>query len=106
MSSVDEDRSTVQQYVHALSEAFPPGTRMTRPAGANLLWVQLPKKADGRTLYRRALDFGISIFPGEIFSAGSNHRDFVRVSCGTAWSPAVERAIGTLGRLCREISGS
>lgn len=93
----------LEQYVHGLSEAFPPGTRMTRPAGGNLVWVQLPGKADGSALYRRALEHGISIFPGEIFSNDAKHRDFVRVSCGTPWSPAIERAMATLGRLCREI---
>jgi DNA-binding transcriptional MocR family regulator len=93
----------VEQYVHALTEAFPEGTRMTRPAGGNIVWVQLPRGADGTLLYRRALDFGISIFPGEIFSNDGRHRNCVRVSCGTPWSPAIERAIGTLGRLCREL---
>lgn len=93
----------VQQYIHAITEAFPSGTRMTRPAGGNIVWVQLPDHADGTTLYRRALELGISVFPGEIFSNDAKYRDFVRVSCGTPWSSTIERAIGTLGRLCRDL---
>ena len=90
------------RYAHALSAAFPSGTRMTRPSGGTLLWVQLPKKVDGSRLYRRALDRGIGIFPGEIFSAGGKHRGYVRISCGALWSPAVERAVTLLGSLCRD----
>jgi DNA-binding transcriptional MocR family regulator len=91
------------RYIHALSEAFPAGTRMTRPAGGNLIWVQLPEGADGSLLYQRTLEQGIGIFPGEIFSAEAKHRGFVRVSCGMPWSPAIDRAVAALGRLSREL---
>ena len=93
------------RYIQALSEALPSGTRMTRPAGANVVWVQLPKGVDGSQLYRRLLDHGISVFPGEIFSAGAKHRGFLRVSCGATWSPVIERAVAVLGRLCGEAAG-
>ena len=93
-----------RRYVQALGDALPPGTRMTRPAGGTLVWVQLPKNVDGTALYRRLLNHGIGVFPGEIFSANAKHRGFIRVSCGMPWSPAIERAIGTIGRLCRELT--
>ena len=94
----------VSRYTQALSDAMPPGTRMTRPAGGNLVWVQLPKGVDGTRLYERLLEQGIGIFPGEIFSAGAKHRGFVRIGCGMAWSPAIERAVGVIGRTCRELA--
>jgi DNA-binding transcriptional MocR family regulator len=90
-------------YLQALADVFPPGTRMTRPAGGNLIWVQLTSGLDGTALYKSLLEQGIGIFPGEIFSAGGKHRGFVRISCGTPWSPAIERAIGVIGRTCREL---
>ncbi len=92
------------RYIQAFSTVFPSGTRMTRPAGGNLVWVQLPNGADGSLLYRRAREQGIGIFPGEIFSAGAKHREFVRVSCGAPWSPAIERAVAALGRLSCELA--
>jgi DNA-binding transcriptional MocR family regulator len=67
------------------------------------VWVQLPAGVDGTMLYRRALALGVGIIPGEIFSADAKHRGFVRVSCGAPWSPAIDRAIATLGRLCGEL---
>jgi DNA-binding transcriptional MocR family regulator len=91
-------------YMQALTDAFPPGTRMTRPAGGNLIWVQLPTGVDGTRLYSRLLEQGIGIFPGEIFSAGAKHRGFVRIGCGMPMTPAIERAIGIIGRTSRELA--
>ena len=93
-----------RRYVQALSEALPPETRLTRPAGGTLVWVELPKRVNGTSLYRRLLEQGISVIPGEIFSAKARHRGFIRVSCGTPWSPEIERAIEIMGRTCRELA--
>jgi len=91
------------RYIEALTEAMPSGTRMTRPAGGNLIWVQLPHKVDGTRLYSRLLEQGVGIFPGEIFSAGAKHRGFVRIGCGMPFTPPMERAIGIIGKTCREL---
>jgi len=93
----------ISKYIQALTDAMPAGTRMTRPAGGNLLWVQLPNGVNGTRLYQRLLEQGIGVFPGEIFSAGAKHRGFIRVGCGMPWSPVIERAIGIIGRSCREL---
>ncbi len=92
----------VSRYVSAITKFFPPGTRMTQPSGGNLLWIQLPKNSDGTLLYHRAMESGISILPGEIFSPSRKHQGFIRVSCGAPWSPKVEDAIETLAELCRQ----
>jgi DNA-binding transcriptional MocR family regulator len=91
-------------YLHAVASAFPEGTRLTRPQGGNLIWVQLPPRTDGTELYRRALQQGISIMPGEIFSVRGRHRGFIRLSCGAPWSGEIERAIGILGQICRRLA--
>jgi DNA-binding transcriptional MocR family regulator len=51
----------------AIAQHFPAGTRLTRPAGGQLLWVELPAGVDSLELYRRALQQHISIAPGPIF---------------------------------------
>jgi DNA-binding transcriptional MocR family regulator len=94
----------VSRVVYAVSEAFPPGTRLTRPEGGNLVWVQLPPRVNGTELYRHALEQGIAILPGEIFSTRGRHRGFVRLSCGAPWSPAIEHALGALGKLCHRMT--
>ena len=43
-----------------------------------------------------------TMFPGEIFSLRGKHRSFLRISCGAIWSPAIERAMGLLGKAVAE----
>ena len=92
------------RYQNAVTSAFPEGTRVTRPQGGNLIWVQLPPGRDGTELYRRALRQGISIMPGEIFSVRRRHRGFIRLSCGAPWSAEIERAISVLGEICGRLA--
>jgi DNA-binding transcriptional MocR family regulator len=75
---------------------------MTSPVGGNVLWIQLAGGADGGAVYRRALERGIGILPGEIFSPRGRHRSFIRVSCGTPMTPEIAGALVTLGQLARE----
>jgi DNA-binding transcriptional MocR family regulator len=56
------------------------------------------------TLYRRALEKGISIMPGEIFSLGRRHRRFIRISCGHPWLARIERGLTELARVTRSDS--
>ena len=94
--------SQTAEYALAVVEAFPDGTCMTSPVGGNVLWIQLPGVSDGGAVYRRALERGIGILPGEIFSSRGRHRSFIRVSCGTPMTPAIERAIEVLGRIASD----
>jgi DNA-binding transcriptional MocR family regulator len=90
----------LQLYGQAIAKYFPEGTKVSRPAGGLVLWVELPERIDTLRLYRDALAHGISIVPGAIFSASGRFRNHIRVSCGQRWSEAMERAFVTLGRLC------
>jgi DNA-binding transcriptional MocR family regulator len=91
----------VARYAAAVEDAFPAGTRMTRPAGGTVLWIQLPGQVDGTMLYHRALEKGISILPGEVFSLRRRHRRFIRISCAHPWSARIERGITELAWLAR-----
>jgi DNA-binding transcriptional MocR family regulator len=48
-----------------------------------------------------ALARGVSIAPGPIFSAREAFRRCFRVNCGFPWQAQLERAVRTLGELCR-----
>jgi DNA-binding transcriptional MocR family regulator len=84
----------------AIAKYFPDGTRISRPAGGYMLWVQMPAQVNALELYRAALDEHISILPGTIFSATGRFKSYIRINCGHAWSEAHDRALLTLGRLC------
>lgn len=89
----------VQVMTLAISQYFPEGTKVTRPAGGFVLWVELPKSVNALELHRQALEEKISIAPGPIFSAKQKFHNFIRLNCGQPWSDRIERALITLGRL-------
>jgi DNA-binding transcriptional MocR family regulator len=93
--------SQVHVYSQAVAKYFPDGTKVSRPAGGFVLWVELPEDIDSLQLYRQAFAHGVSIVPGMIFSASGQFRNYIRISCGLPWSDTVERAFITLGNLCR-----
>ncbi|HEX4137007.1 MAG TPA: PLP-dependent aminotransferase family protein [Bryobacteraceae bacterium] len=90
---VDNVRQVAAKYL-------PEGTRISRPAGGYVLWVQLPGRIDALKLHRAALAEHISIVPGIISSATGRYKNYIRISCGHTWSDAHDRALLTLGRLC------
>jgi DNA-binding transcriptional MocR family regulator len=85
----------------AVVRCFPEGTRVTRPAGGFVLWVQLPEGVDSLELYRQALRVGVTLAPGYIFSASQKFSNFIRLNAAV-WSKEVERAIGRLGELAAQ----
>ena len=92
--------NNVQLYRQAILRYFPEGTKVSRPAGGYVLWVELPERVDCVRLYRAALANGISIVPGSVFSASSRFTHHIRMSCGNPWSPSIAQALIALGKLC------
>jgi DNA-binding transcriptional MocR family regulator len=86
-------------YIAAIADAFPKGTRVTRPAGGYFLWLELPEGSDALKLQRRAAQHGISIAPGPMFSASRGFGNCVRVNCGHPLDARIEAALQTLGKL-------
>ncbi|MEX3929310.1 PLP-dependent aminotransferase family protein [Paraburkholderia sp. BR10936] len=78
---------------------FPAGTRMSSPAGGYVLWVELPAKVDSMKLYQLALERGITIGPGYMFSITDTYRNFIRLNYSSRWSAEIEQAVITVGKL-------
>jgi DNA-binding transcriptional MocR family regulator len=85
-----------------IAESFPRGTRVTRPSGAYILWVELPKQVDSVLLFEKLLERGITIAPGPMFSASQRYRNCMRLGLGQPWSERLERALREVGRLAQE----
>jgi DNA-binding transcriptional MocR family regulator len=100
-------RRTYARHVAAMSQAirrvFPEETRLTRPNGGFLLWVQLPEPVDSLKLYKRALEAGIAITPGYLFSATEQYRNFIRLNAAN-WSDEAANAIEQLGALVADLA--
>jgi DNA-binding transcriptional MocR family regulator len=94
-----------QHFIDAVARHFPAGTRITRPTGGIVIWIELPPNVDGAELFRTALASRIGIAPGVVFSAKADYRNYIRMSCGLPWSAAIDRAIEKLGKLAKDRSG-
>jgi len=94
----------LQAFSRAIVKYFPDGTRMTRPAGGYLLWVELPKRVDGDELFRIALKRNIYVMPGSVFSANRRYRNYVRIGYGVLWSPAVDKALLEVGKIAAALA--
>ncbi|QSQ24481.1 PLP-dependent aminotransferase family protein [Pyxidicoccus parkwayensis] len=93
----------VGRVSNAVRECFPEGTRLTTPRGGFVLWVELPRGTDAVELSRRALESGISISPGILFSASNRYRNHLRLNCGNRWTPSLARALAKLGELAKAL---
>jgi DNA-binding transcriptional MocR family regulator len=93
--------SFVSQLSQAVMRYFPPGTRVTRPNGGIVLWVQMPDEVDSLKLYKEALQAGITLAPGYMFSASEHYRNFLRLNAAW-WSYETDRAMSRLGELVAE----
>jgi DNA-binding transcriptional MocR family regulator len=94
----------VQQTTEAVAEHFPAGCRITQPAGGFVLWVELPPKVDAVRLFELARDERIAIAPGPMFTNTGKFRNFIRLNCGTVWSPRLEMAVMRVGQLARQLA--
>ena len=94
----------VQQTTQTIAESFPKGTKITRPAGGFVLWIELPAKVDSLELFRRAREERISIAPGPMFTTTQRYRNCIRVGCGHPWSAKIEMALMRLGKLAADLT--
>jgi DNA-binding transcriptional MocR family regulator len=90
---------TVGRVTRAVERWFPNGTKVSRPAGNFVLWLELPKPVRTRALLDRALENGICFMPGELFSASGRYGHCLRLSCGHGWNDRIEKGVMKLGKL-------
>ncbi len=95
---VEKARQWVQDY-------FPESTRITRPAGGFVLWVELPTDYDSDALYHQALQQGIGIAPGSLFSPSGKYRHCLRLNCAIQQG-RLQKALYQLGAILNGPGGS
>jgi len=87
------------RYAQAIAEYFPADIKMSRPQGGYVSWIELNKKIDAFELYEQALNYNISISPGQIFSTDRRFTNFIRISFGIPYNDEIEQSLKTLGLL-------
>lgn len=87
-----------------VAEHFPAETRVSKPVGGSVLWLELPEPVSGEQLFDEAIDAGISIAPGRIYTPCGCYENFIRLSFGHRWCGRTEQALAWLGRRVKELA--
>ncbi|MHA6197994.1 aminotransferase-like domain-containing protein [Pseudomonas wadenswilerensis] len=85
------------QMIDWVTRYFPAGTRVSRPQGSFLLWVELPEHFDTLKLNRALLEQGVQIAMGSIFSASGKYRNCLRMNYAALPTPEIEAAVRKVG---------
>jgi DNA-binding transcriptional MocR family regulator len=92
-------QGTLERFSFEIAERFPAGTRISRPAGGFLLWVELPVGIDTVALQRHAVSRGLSVAPGPAFSATGAFPNYLRINAGHPWSARTRDALDLLANM-------
>ncbi|HLE14239.1 MAG TPA: PLP-dependent aminotransferase family protein [Anaerolineales bacterium] len=93
----------IARISQAVMKYFPSETRVTRPSGGFVLWVQMPDAVDSLELYSLAIKEGITLTPGYLFSPSKQFRNFIRINAAD-WSYKIDHALETLGDIIAELA--
>lgn len=91
------------QYIRAVGEYFPDGTKVSQPTGGFILWVELPKQIDTYQLYQEAIIHKISIAPGAMFSLQDRYQNCMRLSYGMPWTHELDKMLKKLGGVVKAL---
>lgn len=95
-------KRNAQRMTAMIGRHFPSGTRVSRPQGGSVLWIELPRRANGEKLFERALENNISTCPGTLYSPSRRYRNFMRLSFGHPWTDLLDSAIEQLGVIIKD----
>jgi DNA-binding transcriptional MocR family regulator len=91
------------QFIKVISEYFPDNTKISKPQGGLVLWLELDKRVNTLELYESAMRQHISIAPGNLFTLQNQFDNCVRLSYGLQWSDKLENSLKILGRLTKNM---
>ncbi|RYZ16165.1 MAG: PLP-dependent aminotransferase family protein, partial [Sphingobacteriales bacterium] len=91
------------QYIRAIADYFPEGTKVSRPQGGFVLWVELDKRVNTMELYELAIRKKISIAPGRMFTLQKQFDNCMRISYGLQWNDELDGTLKTLGNLVKSM---
>lgn len=90
------------QYLKAIGNYFPEGTKVSRPTGGFLIWIQLDPKVDTALMFQEALKHKISIAPGRMFTLQNQYKNCIRLSYGMPWNERIDESLKVLGILAKQ----
>ncbi len=95
-------RERRDRFLDLAQRLLPEGSRVTAPEGGFIAWVELPRGTDALALYHRAMQRGVSIAPGPLFSPSGRYERFVRLNFGQVDHEAMGRGLEVIRALLNE----
>lgn len=96
-------RSNYVLMRNVIEQSFPAGTQLSDPKGGYVIWVKLPPALDALALYRAAIDSGITVAPGTIFSLKKDLTHYIRLNFSHLWTLTIEQAVRDVGAIASEM---
>ncbi|MEH6304906.1 PLP-dependent aminotransferase family protein [Olivibacter sp. CPCC 100613] len=90
-------------FTRAIHDYFPEDTRVSRPQGGFVLWVELNPSIDTALLYDQAMHRRISIAPGRMFTLQNQFNNCMRLSYGLLWSDELDKKLKMLGSIVQKM---
>ena len=90
------------RYVQSIVQYFPQDVKISRPTGGFVLWIEMNRDVNAYTLYREAMKYGVSIAPGQIFSASGDYGNCIRLSYAHAFDDTIDYGLKILGGLIKK----
>lgn len=91
------------QMLDWIMRYFPEGTRISRPQGGFMLWIELAEDFDTMRLNRALLEHKVQIAVGSIFSASGKYRNCLRMNFASRPTPRIEAAVRTVGEVIKQL---
>jgi DNA-binding transcriptional MocR family regulator len=67
-------------------------------------WIELPRDVSSSAFFGAALDEGIRVMPGTVFSNAGRFNHFIRLSCPSTDLDQADDAVRRLGRLAARMT--
>ncbi len=96
-------RERRDRFLELAHRMLPEGCRITSPEGGFIAWIELPAGTDAMQLYHRAMQSGLSIAPGPLFSSSGKYRSFIRLNFGQVGYEAMAKGFSILGKQLGEL---
>lgn len=87
------------QLIRAIRRYWPASTLFSVPEGGLALWLEMDTGLDIQAAYPRALEQGIILTPGTLFSARGQYRNYLRLSFTHPITEARDNALQKLANL-------
>jgi DNA-binding transcriptional MocR family regulator len=92
-----------EQMAESIAAYFPEETRLNLPRGGVGLWVELPQQLSSKQVFAAALEQGIGISPGVIFSNSKRFDHYLRLCCGRPFTHELDQALRRLGSIATRL---